>query len=187
MPSRRQQRVNARLIQDVSTILRELKDKRIGFVTVTRCDISPDMRVARIYVSVLGDDEERAQTMQVLEASAKFVRRELGKVMQMKMTPEIIFRRERYVAEADEMSRLITAARMTDPNPGPRPEDENTPEEDTTGNDYFFTPKITRSENDSDEENFDREDIGDYDDDEDDFEDDEDFDDDDPEDDEDRH
>ncbi len=132
MPSRRQQRVNARLIQEVSTIIRNLKDESLGFVTVTRSEVSPDMRNAKIFISVYGDEEKQLATLSKLDQATGFIRRELGKVMQMKVTPEIIFRRERYVAEADEMEKLIAEARSTDPNPGERIEEE----EDSSDSEY---------------------------------------------------
>lgn len=123
MPSRRQERVNSRLIQEISTILRTLKDARLGFVTVVRSEVSPDMRHANIFVSVYGEEEVVRQSMEILQAATKVVRKELGKVMQMKSTPEIQFRLEHGIRIADEMNYLISKARSTDPNPGPAPEE----------------------------------------------------------------
>lgn len=123
MPTRRQERVNARLIQEVSAIINNMRDDRIGFVTVTRSDVSPDLRTAKIFISSYGDEEAQDASMKALRAATGFIRRELGKVMQMKVTPEILFRREKFVAEADEMERLITQARESDPNPGELPQE----------------------------------------------------------------
>lgn len=130
MPSRRQERVNSRLVQEISAILRTLKDDRLGFITVVSSEVSPDMRHANIFVSVLGEDDEVERTMEILRAATGLIRKLLGKVMQMKTTPEIQFRRERGILAADEMSQLIAQARATDPNPGPLPEAGPLPEPD---------------------------------------------------------
>lgn len=124
MASRRQQRINSRLVEEVSKILRTLKDGRLGFITVVSSEVSPDLRHANIFVSIYGDDAEVERNMEALRSATGLVRKELGKLLQMKNTPEIQFRRERGILVADEMTRLISEARATDPNPGPAPEEQ---------------------------------------------------------------
>ena len=87
----------------------ELKDPRIiGLVTVTEVRVSPDLKLARIFVSVLGSEEEHASTLKGLAAASGFVRRELGVRLQMRRSPELLFiddRSEEYKQRIDELLR----------------------------------------------------------------------------------
>ena len=78
--TRRTDQINDLLRSELSDLLREeVNDPRMhGLVTITRVDVSPDLRQARAYVSVLGTDEDRRSTMQALESARPFLRRELG-------------------------------------------------------------------------------------------------------------
>jgi ribosome-binding factor A len=69
----------------------ELKDPRIGLATVTRVEMSADLRHARVLVSVAGDEQAQAETLEGLSAAAGFVRRELGKRLRLRRTPEVFF------------------------------------------------------------------------------------------------
>ncbi len=115
--SRRQERVNVRIVQEVSAILREINDERIGFITVTRSDVSPDLRHANVFISVLGDDTTKMETMRAIKANTSFVRKSLAKVMQTKVTPEINFKIEKAIDKSVDISELIKEARATDPHP----------------------------------------------------------------------
>lgn len=76
--------------QEVSQmILTDLKDPRIGFVTVTRVEVTGDLRQAKIYVSLFGSTEQKTSTWQGLQKSLGFVRTELGKRLQIRHTPEL--------------------------------------------------------------------------------------------------
>lgn len=76
--------------------VRGLKDPRVaaGLVTVTGVDVSPDLRHADVWVSVIGDDEQRQAAMQGLESAGGYLRRELGQRIQTKYTPALRFRRD---------------------------------------------------------------------------------------------
>lgn len=124
--SRRQERVNVRIVQEVSAILREIKDERIGFITVTRSEVSADLRHANVYISVLGEDNTKMETMRALKDNTSFVRKSLGKVMNTKLTPEINFKIEKRIETSVDISELIKEARSTDINPG---DSENESEE----------------------------------------------------------
>ena len=115
--SRRQERVNVRIVQEVSAILREIKDERIGFITVTRSEVSADLRHANVYVSVLGEDNTKMETMRAIKDNTSFVRKSLGKVMNTKVTPEINFKIEKRIETSVDISELIKEARATDINP----------------------------------------------------------------------
>lgn len=80
------------LKEEVSDILRrEMKDPRLGFITITDAEISPDMRHARVYVSVMGSEEERGENMALLKKAQHFVRQAFGKRVRMKTMPDIEF------------------------------------------------------------------------------------------------
>ena len=119
MPTRRQERVNARLVVEVSGALRTLRDPRVGFVTITEADVAPDLSTAKIYFSVYGDAEAAEKTTQALRAAASYIRRTIAHHFDMRIMPFLQFVFDTRIAHADEMSRLIAQARATDPNPGP--------------------------------------------------------------------
>ncbi len=127
MPSRRQERINGLLISELSRLLRTLKDPRLaGMVTVLGADVSPDLRQARVRVSVLGDEEQKERSLAALASSAGHLRRELAHCFTMKRVPELAFIFDQSLARADEINRLIAQARASDPNPGPTPESKET-------------------------------------------------------------
>ncbi len=73
------------------TILKDLHDPRVGFVTVTAVKTSPDLRHARVYVSVLGDDEARATSLDALQAASGFLQSRLSSQLRIKHTPALTF------------------------------------------------------------------------------------------------
>jgi ribosome-binding factor A len=84
-----------------------LRDPRIGFITITGVKVSPDLRVARIYYSMMGTEEEIAQTQQGLDAAKGFVRREVTKAVQLRVSPEVFFSYDESVARGDRIDRLL--------------------------------------------------------------------------------
>ncbi len=107
--SRRTERVNEVLREEISELLRtDLRDPRIGgMVTVTHVDVSPDLRHAIAYVSVLGTDEERASTLKALEHARPFVRRELSSRLSLRTTPDVQFASDTSMERAQEMTDLM--------------------------------------------------------------------------------
>jgi ribosome-binding factor A len=90
--SRRPQRIALQIQQEVSVmIFRDMKDRRIGFVTVTGVQVSPDLRHARIYVSLMGSEDEKKEGLDTLNHAAGWVRHELGQRIRMKFVPEVVF------------------------------------------------------------------------------------------------
>ncbi len=116
MPTRRQERINHRLVQEVSDALRKVKDPRIGFLTVTEAEISPDLRNARIFISVYGDEDRQQEGLKAITHAGGFIRHELGGSLQMKVTPRLQFVLDQRIQRADEMNQLIDSARATDPH-----------------------------------------------------------------------
>jgi ribosome-binding factor A len=91
-------------------ITRDLKDPRIGFVTVTGVNTSPDLRHATVYVSVLGDEEERTATLTGLQSAHGLLQRRLGRELKMKHTPEIEFEWDGTTEQAMRINAILEAA-----------------------------------------------------------------------------
>jgi ribosome-binding factor A len=88
-------------------ITTELKDPRIGFVTVTEVDTSPDLRAARVYVSVLGSPEERESSLAGLRSSHGVLQAKIASGMRMKRTPTLTFEYDESLDRGDRISRLL--------------------------------------------------------------------------------
>jgi ribosome-binding factor A len=88
-------------------IATELKDPRVGFVTVTEVDTSPDLRAARVFVSVLGTDEERESSLAGLRSSHGFLQGKIASGMRMKRTPTLTFEYDESVDRGDRITRLL--------------------------------------------------------------------------------
>jgi ribosome-binding factor A len=88
-------------------ITADLKDPRIGFVTVTGVDTSPDLRSARVYVSVLGDEEQRERSLSGLRSSHGVLQRKIATEMRLKRTPTLTFEYDDSVERGDRISRLL--------------------------------------------------------------------------------
>jgi ribosome-binding factor A len=86
---------------------RELKDPRIGFATVTHVEMSPDLKHARIFISVMGSAEEQQNTMAALDSGKGFIRRELGSRLNLRNVPEISFKLDTSAEYSDRISRLL--------------------------------------------------------------------------------
>jgi ribosome-binding factor A len=116
--SRRTERVAEEIRETVAGVIgRGLKDPRIGFVTVTRVALTPDLRIAHVNVGVLGDRAQRDQTMIGLRQAAGFIRRELGQRVRMRHTPELVFHYDEGLDATDRVAALlaeIKPARSTD-------------------------------------------------------------------------
>jgi ribosome-binding factor A len=108
MPSARMRRVNESIREVLGdAIATELKDPRIGFVTVTEVATSPDLRSARVYVSVLGPEAERDRTLEGLRSSHGFLQGKIASAMRMKRTPTLTFHYDESVDRGDRISRLL--------------------------------------------------------------------------------
>lgn len=90
----------------------ELRDPRIGFITITGVKVSPDLRVARVYYSMLGSPQEREETQKGLDAAKGFVRREVTAAVSLRVSPEIFFTFDESVGEGDKIDRLLREVRQ---------------------------------------------------------------------------
>jgi len=104
----RQEKVRGLLKREVSEILRlDMKDPRLGFVTVTDAEVTPDLKEAKVFVTVLGSDDERKASMDVLKSAQRFVRQSLGRRVSMKVLPEIEFEYDTSVDKSIRMQELL--------------------------------------------------------------------------------
>jgi len=104
----RQEKVRELLKVEISDILRrEARDPRIGFVTITDAEVTPDLLHARVFVSVLGTDEEREATLEALRSAGGFVRSEFAKRVSMKIIPEIEFRFDESIEHGARIFELL--------------------------------------------------------------------------------
>lgn len=85
----------------------ELKDPRIGFATVTHVDLSPDLRHARVLVSVMGDDDSQGETLAGLAAAAGYVRREIVQRLRLRRAPELVFALDHEGQRAERVETLL--------------------------------------------------------------------------------
>jgi ribosome-binding factor A len=105
--SERTARLDELLRQEISAIVaREVHDPRIGFVTVTDVDVSPDLRHASVWVSIIGGDDERRETMRVLGRAMPYVRHHLGR-LHLKRIPELHLKEDRTAERGTRLLRLI--------------------------------------------------------------------------------
>ena len=105
---RRPERLAEELREEIARmIISELKDPRLGFVTVTRVELAHDLRYARVHVGVLGDDAEREKSLAALRGAAGFIRRELGRRLRIHHSPEVDFRYDKGLDATDRVARLL--------------------------------------------------------------------------------
>lgn len=107
MDAARLDRVREAVREEVSDIVRDLKDPRLGFVSVTDVELSRDARVAKVFVSVLGTDEDKENSLKALKSGAGFVRTELGRRIRLRHTPELLFRLDDSIERGSRIQALL--------------------------------------------------------------------------------
>ena len=106
--STRTERLSDLIRDEISRLLlREIKDPRIGFVTITGVTVSPDARHARVFVSVLGDDSARAATLQALQSASGFVQRSLFKNLGLRHSPAVAFHLDDSMERGERIERVL--------------------------------------------------------------------------------
>lgn len=103
----RAERVADEVQQAAAEILHDLKDPRIGFVTVVRAEVSTDLRHAKLYISVFGPEADRTATMAALERAKGHVRTEIGRRVRLYHTPEVHFVADSSMAHGDRIARVL--------------------------------------------------------------------------------
>jgi ribosome-binding factor A len=131
MPSTRQRRVQELLVHEISDIVRrELKDPRVGFVTITDAEVTPDLRHARVFFSVLGDDTQKADTATALNRAAGFIRGEFARRAQMRYVPDLRFEFDASVERGARISQLLEQVRQDEQHATPPGETGGGPDPD---------------------------------------------------------
>jgi ribosome-binding factor A len=103
-------------MNEISAIIaREVRDPRVGFATVTEVKVSPDLRYARVLVSVFGTPEEKHETLVALASAAGFIRRLVGSRIKLRHTPEISFAYDDSVERSDQMMQLFDEIKQQSP------------------------------------------------------------------------
>jgi len=112
MARRRVARLGEQFRREITEILqREVKDPRVGFVTITAVDVTPDLYHARVYVSIMGDEARKAEALEGLDAAAPFIRGELGQRLHIRRTPELHFEIDRSLEHAQRIEQLLHEVR----------------------------------------------------------------------------
>jgi ribosome-binding factor A len=114
MTSRRVKRFNELIRQELSILLlRRIRDPRLSAVTITEVDVTSDLRIARVYISTLNDDEEpRQEILRSIQGAAGFLRRELAHILQVRHTPELDFRLDESARYGERIDQLLEQIRQ---------------------------------------------------------------------------
>lgn len=114
LPYKRSQRVRDLLREEIADIIFfKVKDPRIGFLTVTGVDVTDDLKIAVVYVSIL-KEEEKQSTLDSLHAAKSFIRSELSKRLKMKFIPSIDFRLDTSIEYGNRIEQLLSEIRKKD-------------------------------------------------------------------------
>ncbi len=106
--SHRPNRVGEQMKKELSDIIgRKIKDPRIGFVTVTDVQVTGDLQQAKVFISVLGDDEQKENTLKGLAKAKGFIRAEIGHRIRLRKTPEIIFEFDESIDYGNRIETLL--------------------------------------------------------------------------------
>ncbi|MDQ6767579.1 MAG: 30S ribosome-binding factor RbfA [Candidatus Eremiobacteraeota bacterium] len=113
--SQRLLRIEREIVRELSELVHEqLKDPRVGFVTILAAEVSPDLRSARVYASPMGDERTSRDTMKGLQSAAGFLSAELGKRLNTRRTPSITFVRDSSIERGVRVSHVIDEVRKRD-------------------------------------------------------------------------
>ncbi|WP_018752379.1 30S ribosome-binding factor RbfA [Paenibacillus sanguinis] len=108
MAKNRTGRVGEQIKKELSVLIQsELKDPRIGFVTVTGVEVTNDLSQAKVYLSVFGDEEKKDESLKGIEKATGFLRTELGKRIRLRHIPELIFKIDESIAYGSRIEKLL--------------------------------------------------------------------------------
>lgn len=114
---RRVERVAELIKREMGKILLEdFKNAEIGFVTVTDVDLTPDLRLARIYISVYGSPEKQKQTLQIIQEHTPFFRKLIGQRVKLRFTPEVRFEYDNSIARAVKVFEILEKIKEKEQN-----------------------------------------------------------------------
>ncbi len=109
MQFKRSQRVSELIHEEISNLLiNGIKDPRIGFVTLVKVELTNDLKHAKIYVSVLGNEEEKNQTIEGLMSASGFIRKELGRTLKLRYIPELRFKIDDSLDYSSKINKILS-------------------------------------------------------------------------------
>lgn len=109
-PFQRSNRVGELIKEEIAElILHKLKDPRIGFVSVTRVEVSQDLRHAKVFISVYGDEKAKKKSIKGLESAKGFIRQKIGERIRMRYLPEIIFKVDDSILEYFRLGEILSS------------------------------------------------------------------------------
>jgi ribosome-binding factor A len=112
LPGRRATRIGDQVLREMADLLmRRVKDPRVKGITLTGISISNDLRYARVYYSVMGEEKAILQAQAGLESAKGFIKREIGLRLELKHVPDIVFKHDPSLAEGEHMERLFQRIR----------------------------------------------------------------------------
>jgi ribosome-binding factor A len=113
--SQRTDRLDSQIRQELMDLLqREMKDPRVGFVTITRVETARDLGSARVWVSILGTEEERDRSMKALGVATPWLRRRLAERLTLRSVPQLSLRRDDSIEAGDRVLRLLREIEQQD-------------------------------------------------------------------------
>lgn len=108
MSTIRQEQIQNRLVEEISDMLRrDLKDPRLGFITITGAEVSRDLRHAKVFVSVMGDEQAQEDSMAALRSAHGLIRGEFARRAHLRVAPEIIFQQDVGIARGARIFELL--------------------------------------------------------------------------------
>jgi ribosome-binding factor A len=114
--SQRTDRLDSQIRQELMDLLqREMKDPRVGFVTITRVETARDLGSARVWVSILGTEEERERSMRALGVATPWLRRRLAERLTLRSVPQLSLRRDDSIEAGDRVLRLLREIDQEEP------------------------------------------------------------------------
>lgn len=109
MTNHRSHRLGGEIQRELSDLIRsDLKDPRIGFVTITNVDVSGDLRHAKVYISIMGNEKEKKDTIIGLEKASGFMRTELSKRIKVRYMPELHFRIDESLDYSEKINSILS-------------------------------------------------------------------------------
>lgn len=109
MPGKRTARLNEQLKRELAGLIRaEVRDPRVGHVTITDVEVAPDLGSASVFVRMLGDEAERVATLAGLAAAAPFLRSLLGRILRIRRVPELRFQEDRSLEHARRIEEVLS-------------------------------------------------------------------------------
>ena len=108
MRFKRSQRIQELLLEEISALIQQgIKDPRVGFATLTKVEVTDNLKHARVFVSILGTEEEKQQTLEGLKSARGFIRGALGKKLYLRYIPELEFRRDDNAEHVERITKIL--------------------------------------------------------------------------------